>query len=130
MSKNSLTIESNFEGYTEQAEKDFNSAVQSYNDDLRKEIERIEAGSNGIGGQPEVTSNMVADAQLVFKRGPIYKKNNITNGFLHLTFSISLVIFGALISNDLTDSYWKISIAGLLLVIAVITGTNLYSKDR
>lgn len=116
-------------GFHVEALKDYENAVQEFATDLLNEIERIEAGQNGIGKAPQITSQMVADGQIIFRRGPIFKKKRFWKGFLQLVLAIALVVFGVLLDANILTSYFQMVAAGLVFVIIVVSGTALYFKD-
>ena len=105
-------------GFHVEALKDYENAVQEFATDLLNEIERIEAGQNGIGKAPQITS-----------RGPIFKKKRFWKGFLQLVLAIALVVFGVLLDANILTSYFQMVAAGLVFVIIVVSGTALYFKD-
>lgn len=52
-----------------QAESHYKKAVEGYAEDLLKEASRLEATAKSGTGDPEITSTMVKDADLLLRRG-------------------------------------------------------------
>jgi hypothetical protein len=53
----------------ERAAAEYQVAVEKYAADLLKEASRLEAAATGTAGEPEITSTMVKDADILLRRG-------------------------------------------------------------
>lgn len=53
----------------ERAAAEYRDAVERYAGDLLKEASRLEAANKGTSGDPEITSTMVKDADILLRRG-------------------------------------------------------------
>jgi hypothetical protein len=53
----------------ERAAAEYRGAVERYAVDLLKEASRLEAANKGTSGDPEITSTMVKDADILLRRG-------------------------------------------------------------
>jgi hypothetical protein len=53
----------------ERAAAEYRGAVERYAADLLKEASRLEAANKGTSGDPEITSTMVKDADILLRRG-------------------------------------------------------------
>src|SRR5260221_14334217 len=51
-----------------QAESAYQVALETFADDLLKEASRLEAAAKGTSGDPEITSTMVNDANILLRR--------------------------------------------------------------
>lgn len=83
MGKQISITDAELAGFTQQAASDLENAVAKYKRDLLSEISRIEASQNTGGTGPEVTSAMVHDAELVYSRGPRYRRRKGWLNFLN-----------------------------------------------
>lgn len=52
-----------------QARVELNAATTRYAEDLVKEAGRLEANARGVAGDPEITTTMIHDAEMVLRRG-------------------------------------------------------------
>jgi hypothetical protein len=75
------------------AQAELERCVSRFRDELVVEASRLEAAANSGTGDPEVTSSMVRDADLLLRRG--YRRARITKGMV-------AVKIGAVVGSFLT----------------------------
>lgn len=110
-------------GFTAQAATDLENAVRKYKLDLLREISRIEASQNTGGGGPEVTSAMVHDAELVYSRGPRYRRKKGWLIFFKVVAVASIFISGMMADSDFLKTYSHIVMFLIASTVAIISST-------
>ena len=111
------------EGFTAQAVIDLENAVRKYKSDLLNEISRIEASQHAGEGGPEVTSVMVHDAELVYSRGPRYRRKKGRLTLLKVIAVVSIFISGMMANSDFLKVYSHIIAFLIVASIAILTST-------
>lgn len=111
------------EGFTAQAATDLEAAVRKYKSDLLREISRIEASQNAGEGGPEVTSAMVHDAELVYSRGPRYRRKKGWLTFLKVVAVVSVFVSGAMADSNFLDTYSNIVLFLIVASVAILAST-------
>jgi hypothetical protein len=110
-------------GFTAQAAVDLESAIRKYKLDLLREISRIEASQHAGDGGPEVTSAMVHDAELVYSRGPRYRRRKGWLIALKIVAVTSIFISGMMADSDFLKSYSHIVFFLVASTVAIISST-------
>ena len=111
------------EGFTAQAATDLENAVRKYKLDLLREISRIEASQKGGDGGPEVTSSMVHDAELVYSRGPRYRRKKGWLTFLKVIAVVSIFVAGTMADSDFLNTYTHIVLFLVVAGVAILSST-------
>lgn len=111
------------DGFTAQAATDLESAVGKYKLDLLREISRIEASQNIGSGGPEVTSAMVHDAELVYSRGPRYRRKRGRLTFLKVVAVVSIFICGMMADSNFLKTYSHIILFLIAAGVAIFSST-------
>lgn len=98
------------------------ASVGKYADDLCKEAGRLEAALRTTGGDPEITSSMVRDADLLLRRG--YRQPRL--GVWTITAKVGAPVAGFLTGlladlQKLTDPAWLIAFIVLLAITITVT---------
>jgi hypothetical protein len=96
------------------AAKEFGDAISKYADDLLKETNRLEATAKSTGGDPEITSNMVKDADLLLRRGWVRPKKKRSLVAAQITAAV-----GGFITGLLTDGE-RLKEPGMLVLFVVV----------
>lgn len=116
-------------GFTEQAVSDLESAIARYRLDLLQEISRIEASQNTGNGRPEVTSAMVHDAELVYSRGPRYRRRKSGMNVLKIVAIVAIFVAGTMADSDFLKTYTNVIIFLIVACIAIISSTIVTLKE-
>lgn len=111
------------EGFTAQAAADLEKAVRKYKLDLLREISRIEASQKIGDGGPEVTSAMVHDAELVYSRGPRYRRKKGWLTFLKVVAVVSIFVSGMMANSDFLRAYSHIVYFLIAATVAIFSST-------
>ena len=108
------------EGFNSRAQKKIKESVSEYSADLIEESNRIESARNNTSGDPEVTSSMVNDANVLIRRGLVQPKKGIGLRILRVISAILSLLVGIMYdSTKLQDS------AYMLFFIVVVTAAIL-----
>lgn len=102
-------------------------AVESYSGDLLKEASRLEATAKTTAGNPEITSSMVRDADLLLRRAyrrP--KKKSLV--IVQIVAAVTGFLTGLLTDLALKDPGWMIAFV-VVLSVALTTTIFLVLKD-
>lgn len=102
----------------EPAGREYSDAVHRYAKDLLREADRLEAANRGASCQPEITSTMVQDADILLRRG--YTKRP-KKPFLIGTQIVATL--GSLVTGLLIDAEKLKDTNNLILFILVLTIT-------
>jgi hypothetical protein len=111
------------DGFTAQAAADLENAVRKYKSDLLREISRIEASQHAGDGGPEVTSAMVHDAELVYSRGPRYRRKKGWLNFGKVVAVVCIFISGAMADSDFLNTYPHIILFLAMATVAILSST-------
>lgn len=113
----------------EPAKQELVKAVSQYSEVLLSEASRLEAAGNTSTGDPEITSSMVRDADLLLRRG--YRKPR--KGPLLMTAQIASPILGIgtgiLADAEKLEQTNNLLMFIALLVLSVITTVLLVVKE-
>ena len=98
------------------------ASVGKYADDLCKEAGRLEAGARTTGGDPEITSSMVRDADLLLRRG--YRQPRLRGWAI--TARVGAPVAGFLTGlladlQKLKEPEWLIAFIVLLAITITVT---------
>lgn len=101
-----------------QALAEYQKAVARYSEDLLSEAGRLEATSHTSAGNPEITSSMVRDADLLMRRGYLRPRKSR----LLILAQVVSTVFGFL-TGLLADSQQLQSVGSLFRFVLVLTVT-------
>lgn len=120
-----IEIPDNDVTYLNQPAKDeLKTSVREYIDELLDEATRLEAANNTSGGNPQITSSMISDAELLLRRGYKKPKKSTWIKIIQILSSVSAAIFGVMFDYEKVQEPTFIVL--LLLVFAVALGTTIF----
>jgi hypothetical protein len=125
-----LTISDQATQYlNEQARLVARERVERYADDVLKEAGRLEAAASGAGGDPEITSSMVRDADLLLRRG--YRKPPRNRWLIaaQLVAPLGGILTGFLGQTDFLQKPGLLVLFIAVLTITIITTVVSVFKD-
>lgn len=107
-------------GFNVKAKEKLEEASKEFINDLIEESNRVESSRNSTSNDPEITSSMVNDAEVLIRRGLSKSKNSIRFKLLRVAAAVLSLSVGILYdSTKLQNSEY------MLLFIFVITATIL-----
>jgi hypothetical protein len=108
--------ESDLDGFNGQAKSKLKEAATSFVSDLIEESNRLESKNNSSGGEPEVTSSNVADADILVRKGLSQNKKGYGTKAIRIIAALLPLVVGAMYdSTKLQDS------AYMLIFVIVVT---------
>lgn len=112
--------DNNLSGFNKNAQNELKKVATEYIDDVIEESNRIESSRNTTGKNPEITSSMINDANILIRRGLSQPKKKIGIRILKVAGVLLSVVSGLLYdSTKLQNSGY------MVLFIVVITCTIL-----
>ena len=113
-------LDENLKGFNSQAKIKLSEATTEFAGDLIEESNRLESSRNTTGNEPEITSSMVNDAQVLIRRGLTQPKKGIGLKILRVVAAVLSLLVGVLYDST------KLQNGGyMLLFIGVITAAIL-----
>ena len=113
-------LDENLKGFNSQAKVKLSEATTEFAGDLIEESNRLESSRNTTGNEPEITSSMVNDAQVLIRRGLTQPKKGIGLKILRVVAAVLSLLVGVLYDST------KLQNGGyMLLFIGVITAAIL-----
>lgn len=107
-------------GFNDQAKVKLYEATNEFIDELIEESNRLESSHNTISNDPEVTSSMVNDAQMLIRRGLNQPKKGLGLKILRIAAAVLSLLVGVLYDST------KLQSGGYMLIfIGVITAAIL-----
>lgn len=120
-----IEIPDNEVTYLNQPAKDeLKTSVREYIDELLDEATRLEAANNTSGGNPQIISSMISDAELLLRRGYKKPKKSAWIKIIQILSSVSAAVFGVMFDYEKVQEPTFIVL--LLLVFAVALGTTIF----
>tara|TARA_R110000851_G_scaffold331929_1_gene506958 strand:+ start:3776 stop:4162 length:387 start_codon:yes stop_codon:yes gene_type:complete len=112
--------EGDLKGFNDRAKGKLSEATTVFITDLIEESNRLESSRNTTGDEPEITSSMVNDAQVLIRRGLARPKRSTGIKILRVIAAVLSLLVGILYDSEKLQSG-----VYMLLFIAVITGAIL-----
>jgi len=103
--------------------EELKSCVKQFSEDLVKEAGRLEAGRNTAHREPEITSSMVKDANLLLRQGYSRPRRSWVFTFCKLVSAILAFISGLFADMDRLQSSPGTLIGFIILVIVAVLAT-------
>lgn len=107
-------------GLSSVAQDVFRERVDAFAADLMAEAGRIEAGANGTGKDPEITGQIIQDADTIVRKNLRPKRRDVCVIVLHVVSAAALILVG-LSGNQLTTQPWPV-----VFVLAVVVSLVAY----
>lgn len=108
--------DNNLEGFNTQARDKLKESADDFVSDLIEEANRVESGRNSTSGNPEITSSMVNDAQVLIRRGLAQPKKGMGVKILRIASAILSLVVGMM--YDAT----KLQDSGYMLLFILVIG--------
>ena len=112
-----------------QAVTESHNRLQTYAEDLLREAGRLETVSSTTGGDPEITSSMVADADLLLRRGYRQVPRNWGLTLGKIVAPVGALLTGVLADVDKLKDPLLLIIFVLLLIVTVTATVLVVVKD-
>ncbi len=110
-------------GFSPDACEHLRKAASEYATNLIEEANRIEAGRNSTGGNPEVTRGMVNDATILLRRGLGAPKKSLGLKILRIAAAVLALVAGLMYDESkLQDSGYMVFFI-LVVAAAILTVT-------
>ena len=107
------------------------SSIKHYSDDLLQEASRLEATAKTTSGNPEITSSMIKDADLLLRRGyrrPRKKKWLVA---AQIVATVSGILTGLLAKFDrFKEPAWLIAFVAILTIAITTTVIIIVSEQK
>lgn len=112
--------EVDLKGFNDRAKEKLSEAATAFIGDLIEESNRLESSRNTTGDEPEITSSMVNDAQILIRRGLAKPRKGFGLKVLRVAAAVLSLLVGVLYDTT------KLQSGGyMLLFIGVITAAIL-----
>ena len=113
----------------ERATGEFRGAVERYSSDLLREASRLEATAKSTGGDPEITSTMVKDADILLRRGYARPAKNPLLIASQLLATVGGFITGLLADTDKLKDATTLIVFVVLLTVTITATVVALVKD-
>lgn len=113
----------------QQAANQYKHAVEGYAEDLLKEASRLEATAKSSPGDPEITSTMVKDADLLLRRGWVRPAKKPLLIASQLLATIGGFLTGLLADMDKLKDAATLVVFVVLLTVTITAAVVALMKD-
>lgn len=111
------------------AKAELQKVIENYYNDLLKEANRLEATSKATQGSPEITSTLIKDADLLFRRGYRKPKRSPWLKAAQIGSTVASVITGILADPETLKSTLLIILFIVVFSIAIATTVLVVAKE-
>jgi len=116
-------------GFSNPAKGKLKEAVADYASDLIDEANRIEAGRNSTGGNPEITQGMVNDAKILLRRGLGAPKTKVWSKIWRVAAAVLSLAAGFLYDKEELQDGGYMLLFILVVATAILAVTISTLKD-
>lgn len=115
--------DSSLKGFNDQAKAKLSEATFEFVEDLIEESNRLESSRNTTGNDPEITSSMVNDAQVLIRRGLTQPKKGLGLKILRIVAAVLSLLVGILYDSTKLQSGGYMLIFIVVITAAILTVT-------
>ena len=108
------------QGFNQQAKDELKKCIQSFSNDIIAESNRIETSINTTSKGPEITSSIVADAQVLIRHKISKPKKNYLLVLLKVLASVASLAVGLMYQKDALQKSGYMVLFIVVIVIAII----------
>ena len=120
----------NLQGFNDQAKNELKKNIEGFSDDLIAESNRIEASHNTTSNGPEITSSIVADAQVIIRHKISKPKKDIGRVVLKVAASVSSLAAGIMYQKEkMQETAYLVGYIIVIAIAIVLTTITIIKED-
>lgn len=117
------------EGFNTQAKEELTKSINEFTKDLISESNRIEASVNSTAKGPEITSSIVADAQVLIRHKISKPKKSFWKVVLKIGASVASLLAGVMYQKDKLQESGYLVLYIIVIAVAILLTTITVIKE-